>query len=318
MCFLNIINVVTEKRDELFFYIAYNKTKIKSVSAKFRFFNEILNNEIILYKNSAINDFCRAQKLYHTMTKYIRLKRANKMDIDEDLSCSPLSDYKSKLKIDIIQNNNIFTFLLRDLHTIWLNSLTYSSNMIPDPQRPKNPYNNIEFTATNLYNIYFSLLLNGFRINRMIHSHFSQKLSYSNFMYDNTTYLLENALKDEIKNLSDISCYSIIRDLKLLYPERTKRLYYDNKFPDDIKELCVKRIRKLINYYILILFTDSFDSSPVLYIKHDYYKQELIKEFKKIQNFIFCRPYISIEYHNNKKKQKIGYYFEKEYCVLYK
>lgn len=311
MCFLNILNVASKTR-EVFYYLDYETDSINTVSAKFRLFDDILNHENFFYKNQAVNEFCQAQKVYHTMTKFMRLKRAKNMNIEEDLSCTPLSEYNDKFKIDIIQNNNLFTFLLRDLHCIWLKSLTYSSNMMSEPQRPKNPYNNIVFTQTNLYNIYFALFFNGFRINKLIHSHVSENLSYQDFVYNNSSDLLEHSLMEYIQGLSDISCYNMIRDLKMLYPRHTQRIYYNDNFPANIKVVCVKKLRKAINYYILMCFADNF---AVINLKEEYYRKNIIKELKKTQNFIFCRPYISIEYHDDKRKQSMGYYFEDECCV---
>ena len=45
------------------------------------------------------------------------------------------------------------------------------------------------------------------------------------------------------------------------------------------------------------------------------YRKNVIKELKKAQNFIFCRPYMKIERLDDKRKQSIGYYFEDECCV---
>lgn len=313
MCFSDIISIVSHK--QYYIYVRLSKrSKYKPAVTKFTLFKQIINN----HDDDAVDDFCNAQKVFHTLTNCMRIKKAKQSSNDHDLLYNELSSYKEHLKITINHNNTLYTFVLRDLHNIWKTALTTNDNMIPTPIALKNPYDNIEFKTHTLYNIYFAMLFRGFHIDPLIHYFFKVNFNLQKFVDDNYVRLYEISLNDYTENtlIENSNMYAFIQNIKLGYPLHTKNIFVHNDLTIDIKQYCVDKLKILLKYYCMFKFANDISC---LHSKIEEYERKFIHELKKVNQHIFCRPYLIREKvrgnHAMLRVTNIYYYFEKDNII---
>ena len=287
--------------------------------SKFKIFEKILNISYKSSRTNLINIFCSAQKLFHTLTKYVRIKKTRISDIEHDLLYNELSSYKEHLKITINHSNTYYTFLLRDLHKLWKTALLTNENMIPIPVNFKNPYDNIEFKQHTLYNIYFAMLFCGLHIDPLIHYFFKVGFSLEQFIDDNYVRLYEISLYDYTEQTITVNSnmYKFVKIIKINYPEYTQKIYVHNNLPIYVQKYCVKELKSVIKYYCMFSFANDIDC---LHSKIENYERKFIHELKKVNKYIFCRPYLSREKEDENDINSLNitrkyYYFEKDKII---
>ena len=299
MCFTTIMQIVAKN----------DVTIPRSRKTKIQLFQKILNMNDSDKKTDLINAFCNAQKVFHTLTKCMRIKKPKQASNDHDLLYNELSSYKEHLKISINHNNTLYTFLLRDLHKLWKTALTTNENMIPTPIILKNPYDNIEFKPHTLYNIYFAMLFQGFHIDPIIHYFFKINFNLMNFLDENYVRLYEIALNDYTEQTitTNNNMYAFIRNIKLKYPHLTTNIYIPTKpIPHRVKTYCVDKMKTVLKYYCMLRFALDIDC---LNSKINTYDHKFKTELSKINENIFCRPYMQREELDGSKITTEYYYF---------
>tara|TARA_Y100000741_G_scaffold355407_1_gene330788 strand:- start:550 stop:1485 length:936 start_codon:yes stop_codon:yes gene_type:complete len=287
--------------------------------SKFQLFQKIMRMCDSNKKTELINTFCNAQKVFHILTKYIRIKKTRDSGIENDLLYNELSTYKEHLKITFNHNNTQYTFLLRDLHKLWKTALETNENMIPTPLALKNPYDNIEFSKHTLYNIYFTMLFSGLHIDPLIHYFFKVNFVLNKFADDNYVRLYEISLQDYTEQTLTINynMYSFLKSIKIGYPQHTKNIYVHDDLPSYIKKYCVDKMKSVLKYYCMYSFAIDISS---LHSKIENYERKFIHELSKVNKQIFCRPYLVREKHdetdiNSRRVTNKYYYFEKDNVI---
>jgi len=102
--------------------------------------------------------FYKAQRLYHILLRFVKkckFQKTKVFDIDCDLR---MAQFEPATKIQLFENNQIYTFNIYDLLNIISTSLLQQTYLFIKPQYPKNPYTNLNFGINNLYNIYIKFL----------------------------------------------------------------------------------------------------------------------------------------------------------------
>ena len=79
-----------------------------------------------------------------------------KIVVDTDMGLNKLNINDHNV-FCLFHNNSKYLFLINDLIKIINSSLTNSYMFFSQPLPSKNPYNNLPFTKSNLYNIYLFL-----------------------------------------------------------------------------------------------------------------------------------------------------------------
>lgn len=146
----------------IFFSVFFNNPY--SVKNKFLFYKDTNKNTFLnqVQKNNFTCAFCKLQFVYFTLTKFVNIIKIKKQPFlnEEDFLLNPIDEH-SKTALIIYQNNSKNLFTVSDLNKIIKSSLLNTSfRFINKPVAIKNPYNNIPFTKSNLYNIYFFILFN--------------------------------------------------------------------------------------------------------------------------------------------------------------
>ena len=135
-------------------FLRYNGNKTKY---KFIFMNNCLNNSFYTdeVKKQFIDFFCKIQKTYYAFNKFIYLYKFNssKIVVDKDMALNEIN-LNGKNVICIYQLNCRYLFNINDILKVITNSLTNSNMFFLEPITIKNPYNNIPFNKSILYNIF--------------------------------------------------------------------------------------------------------------------------------------------------------------------
>ena len=204
-------------------------------SKKFTCLSQFFENKFVTQekKDDLLHCFCTTQKYYYKFKKLYQIylnKKAKNYDIDYDLCLTPLEN--SKNNITLIQENTKFLFKVNDLIRLIVEGLTYTYDLFLEPKVAKNPYNNIELTNCDLYNIYLHILLKT-NINPplLFHYYFKSEFNLSNFVMNNEASLKDLAIIKHHKELDDDpdKTYEYIMDMA----EKSTILNISDTFPVD-------------------------------------------------------------------------------------
>lgn len=146
-----------------------NKYKVLKESILDNYFLERTGREeLIAY-------FTKIQKTHLSLLRFLNICKfkVRKWDYKYDLYFNELSRYNEKIKISLIEQNQLYTFTLPDLVHIIARSLTHNDNLFVLPSAPCNPFTNIAFSYCNMANIYFKCQSNCMKIPDVFHYYFS-------------------------------------------------------------------------------------------------------------------------------------------------
>ena len=174
----------------------YNEITKKGVYQKIF---ETMNNPFISadYKQRFFNIFSSCQKHYLALCKFAficKFKRA-KIGCDSDMYMNPISK-KGCNYVELLHGNRKYVFTIPDLTKIIRKSLNSSSDMYSDPQTIKNPYNNLSFTKSDLYTIYFAIKKSDYNVPTVFQQYFYSNFSLTRLIDDFEPSLREAAIRD--------------------------------------------------------------------------------------------------------------------------
>lgn len=182
--------------------------------SKFQFLQSVLENPFFTEDNRNIflDLFCKMQKYYFAFNRliYMRKFRRAKIVIDHDLLLTPIYEKDRTKTLPIIFNDNKYLFSLTDLINISMTALTNSSNYFSNPLPIKNPYTNIKFNHSTLYNIYFFIKQNYCIMPQLIHNYFLVNFDLEPFLYENDS-IIRNHIIQQMLIMSSI--YKLKRDI---------------------------------------------------------------------------------------------------------
>ena len=217
----------------------------------------------------------------HTFLKIIMWKKAINSDIENDLFMNKLSDFKNKFVISILEKNTIYKFRISDIVNLWVLALTHTDQLFVDPINLKNPYTNIEFSKSALYNIYFKLINCGFIVPNLITSHIKYNLDTKMFTIRNYPELKEIAILTFMREGSYLEKYEQI--VNMLHDFRRDIKYYT------MSTTCTTsvkiRVTKVFSNYLFLYLESKYSCNPLI-------KDESEKRVKeKLSKFADEEPY---------------------------
>ena len=125
---------------------------------KYNFMQSVSTNNFISKQicNNFENIYALSQKTYLSLNKFAFLCKWKKSHTgcNSDMYLNPISE-NDKNVLSIIHENTKYLFTLMDVKKIISQSLSTNEELYCDPQPIKNPYNNLPFSKSNLYKIYF-------------------------------------------------------------------------------------------------------------------------------------------------------------------
>ena len=291
---------------KFFNYDPYNIGKKYNIIRKI-VCNENLESE---HKKKCVEQlFYYSQKYYFLISKYANKYKMKKVKIYHnncDLNMTPFEEIPEKLLIKLYDKstNLIYIFRISDLIHIINNSLAYMENYKFTAKNIKNPYTNIEFNKSALYNIYFKLNSSTFIMPQLFHLYFLLDFNLTKHIIYNNTNIRQFSIKQHIRTASIDTKYELIESMLEF-------------FKSDV-EIAIN------NYIEKIEYVNIFSPYVYLYILYLYSNNRYISMFsrqllfKKFINFskynknrninVICdknimkKPIIILEYYNNRQE----------------
>ncbi len=226
-------------------------TKEINSKNKYTFLKESLDNFLI--KNNKedefIRYFCQIQKTYNTLNKFVynyKYKKA-KTVVNTDMCLNEL-DPLDKSVICIFHNNSKYLFHINDLIKIINTALTHSHMFFSDPKCIKNPYDNIPFNKSTLYNIYFFIKFKTNYYAEILFKFFIADFNLTIFKNNNECLLREYSIKNYVymspANVLIKEIESMIEHHNECYP--SENIEIDKEFP---REKLIKIMRPYLFLY---------------------------------------------------------------------
>ena len=254
------------------------------------------------YTNCAIYDlFFKIQQLNHAVYKLKNAYRFKKANIynTEDLYMNPISP-KDKNVIVLLQNNTRYVFHIRELIQSINNSLSNCNYFFSYPLECKNPYTNMPFSKSALYNIYFAIRESTYLMPILFHKYFLTNFSYSNFSKENEVIINDEYLKTYVENHCLENVHEQVREMFDFYDIKC---YIHRRFPKDL-------LYNVMKPYLQLYFVSNFSMN--MQKKRQAYRLLTIKLKAYIKyNPSFGKQKVKLYSENPFKKiKKCKYYFD--------
>jgi len=208
-----------------------------------------------------------------------KFKKA-KTQVSNDLYMNEL-DPNARDVFTLFDANNKYLFTLTDLVNIFYTSLCNSPYFIPSPIACKNPYNNIPFTKSNLYNIYFFILFNKIKVPIIIQNYFLCNFNLHCFYKENKRIIHEHALTRYVKNSPVAYLRSSILEMLFQHNIYKKKIRIHADFP-------ANRLIDIMRPYLLLYYKSKFSCQRSINKKYHELLTIKMKEFIKY-NYKFGR-----------------------------
>lgn len=197
---MTFVNLLKERyfksiEQEIYFisFDFYSKTKFMKLT-------RLLENPFAC-PQSVLNTFCNIQKLVNAVNILKTVWRWKKAILYNtyDLYMNPIHQADTNSLV-LLQNNTKYVFHLRELLRVIHTSLSNCSHFFPEPVDCKNPYTNIPFNKSALYNIYFALRRSSYNIPPLFEAFFHTNFNYNNFATNNEELINSEYLKTYVEN----------------------------------------------------------------------------------------------------------------------
>lgn len=241
-----------------------------------------------------MNLHMRAQRHYFALCRLafiFKFKRAP-LIIATDLYLSNIKDDERNV-ITVFQNKQRYLFTITDLNKIIETAVCNSPYFVSEPLPVKNPYNNLPFSKSDLYNIYLQIRDRLIKTPQVIYQFFLSNFNLSKFQQNNRCLIREKYIEQFLVNEDKDTLISYIHST-LTY---NSKISIDDNFPDDI---LIRVFKPYLRLYLMMSYSLDISVRRVA-------KANLINKLKQfyIHNPQFGRKVVSIT--NNNKKRIISY-----------
>jgi len=263
---------------------------MSNTKVKFDFIGSIRDNLFLSKesKDAIYLNFYVAQSRYHLLNRLIyRYKfRTAPYAIKTDLILTPILNSHHNV-ITIMQNGQRYLFTFLDLKNIIEGALSNSPFHFSSPLTIKNPYNNIPFNKSTLYNIYFFMKRGDFVMSTLFHQYFLSNFNLRQFQDENEVLIQNSHIKQFIRNSSvDDLQFEIIHMLS--EHKYSKDLKIDWSFP---KDRLIEIFKPYLSLYYMELY--SFDVNMR--------ENARLKLQSKLRNFFEYNPKFGRKYYKTEK-----------------
>jgi len=149
----------------------------------------------------------KTQRSYFALKRFLHICRLKntKIKIDTDLCLNPIDPMKA---FTIVQNGCKYLFTVPDILNLTMAALMNAQDFFAEPRFPKNPYTNVSFTKTDMYNIYFRVVESRLITPPLFTECFLCHFELDNFLIDNETKLRNLSIKNYVLNSPHTILYS--------------------------------------------------------------------------------------------------------------
>jgi len=285
---------------------------MSNTRAKFDFIGSVRDNGFLdnVTKENIYLKFYKAQRLYHLLNRFIyRYKfRTAPYSIENDLTLTPINETQLNVMC-VFQNGKKYLFSMLDLKKIIEGALTNSPYHFSSPLPIKNPYNNLPFDKSTLYNIYFFMKRGDFVMSTLFHQYFLSNFNLKRFQDENEVLIQKTHVSQFIRNSDSKDLrYEILHMLK--DHQYSKRLRIHCDFPT---ETLVEIFKPYLALYYMELYSFELNAKRIAELK----LKNKLRQFCE-HNPKFGRKYYKTEKNIifNTKKRTIIY--DQDHIPFYK
>ena len=174
----------------------------KSISkCKYKCLRELMSNCFYsqTIKDQCINIIGETTRALLNLYKFMRIyKLKDKPKIDIDFNLKTINQ-KDKNVITIRENNCNYLFTLPDLLNIINKSLSRCDHFFVASTFPKNPYTNLPFSLSTLYNVYFKLKVSDLPFSVLFHEFYKCNFNLELFKINHELVVREESFKNFLK-----------------------------------------------------------------------------------------------------------------------
>lgn len=234
----------------------YNKSLYENVSYKYKKMQEIKANNFLSDKEEILSILYTFQKHYLALSKFVHIVKFKiaKNGNTHDMFFNDLNPNKT---LSILQDQKKYLFSIFDLKEIINKSLSNIDYGFPKILPIKNPYNNIPFTQSNLYNIYFFFLSNYYVIPPLFHSYFLANFDIALFEKDYEYQIKKHYYTYKCNSYSNYKC---VTEIKNMLSEFNKTQPKTKKFESINEEFptlkLIQIMKPYLQLYILSKYSD--------------------------------------------------------------
>ena len=298
--------------DNNVFSINYDKSDIINPTMKLVFMslvNNRYNSKIIMFKESInnflkfsreefINYFCKIQKIYYAFSRlaFIYKYKKSTMSATTDMGLNDIT-INDKNVLCIYHFNSRYLFNVNDLLKIINTSLTNSYVFFSQPLQSKNPYNNLPFTKSNLYNIYFFMKYNTHIYNDLFIKFFYCDFNLSTFYYKYEYLLRDYIIENFVKNSTEVVLIKEIKQMLSIYNKKNKKIIIDDEFPKN-------RLIKIMKPYLMLYLQSQYSFVPIIKNNTSILLYNKLKAFRNFNPKFGRKIYkLGFKYHSNFKRK---------------
>ena len=290
---------------KIVFMAFINTNKTTNTKNKFAFFKESL--EGFLIKNTRedkfINIFCKIQKTYNILNKVLynyKYKKA-KIVVNTDMCLNELNINDTNVMC-IFHNNSKYLFHINDLIKIINVSLSHSYMFFSDPKCIKNPYDNLPFHKSTLYNIYFFIKFNTYCYAELFFKFFRADFNLTLFKNNNECFLREYSIQNYVyMSPSNI----LMKEIKYMIERHNESYPNENITIDD--DFPVEKLIRIMRPYLLLYFTSQYSYLTQSKVEAAYVLRKKLLVFRNFNPSFGRKKYkIITNYDNNFNRQICG------------
>jgi hypothetical protein len=281
------------------------KNKQMNVKNKFLFFKDSLTDNYLTKGKELefIKFFYKIQKTYNILNRFVynyKYKKS-KIVVNTDIGLNELNE-SDKNVICIFDGDSRYLFNINDLIKIINNSLTNSYMFFSEPKSIKNPYNNLPFKKSILYNIYLFTRYKTDKYSELLFKFFDCDFNLSIFKFKNEYLLRDYSIQNYVYNSPSVVLEYEIRNMIKEFNKYCKKIRIKSEiiihadFPKD-------KLIQIMKPYLLLFYKSQYSFHPetkILYVK--IFVKSLIK-FNKF-NPQFGRKFYKVLYKTDKNFKK--------------
>lgn len=277
--FLHSTFLTDTKKNKFYFYmLTYNSI----------FLNDDIKNEFTIL-------FSKAQKVYNALERFAYIYKYKKASIvvDKDMGLNEISENNKNIMC-IFQNNSKYLFNILDLINIINTCLTNAYMFFAEPIHIKNPFNNLAFNKSTLYNIYFYIKFNTNLYPELVFKYFQCNFDLTFFVYNNEALIRSYSIKSYVTNSTSETLYKeimiMIKRFNRQYNSKENKILIDASFPKN-------NLIKIMKPYLLLYLNVTYSLIPLIRSQSEI---ELTYKLIKFQKFnpIFGKKIAILKYKN--------------------
>jgi hypothetical protein len=214
---VQLLHTIGAKEHHSILVILYD-LYITSKKTKYEYLDSVLNNAFMApaQKEEYERVFSMLQRIFSRISRFVYMAKYKKARIYNtvDLFGDPIKPGKHQMVV--LENNTKYVFQVRELIHIMNTSLSNSVHFFSEPIACKNPYTNIPFKKSSLYNIYFRIKESAFTMPILLQKFFLSNFDLTKYAEDNE-YLIQNYFLDAYS--SDITNENLTENIRSMFEE---------------------------------------------------------------------------------------------------